>query len=132
MSDTRRGWDFDEGCTDVRTAFLRCPTDRLSDGTFVVGESGGLDWDAGDDQETAVDPEVEHEIGSIIAGLLPIEESGAVEVLATWRQTRTAMTQKKLIRGLRPEACPYRSDSNKVAGGGGGRGRGWTKWSCSA
>ena len=30
-----------------------------------------------------------------------MEESDAIEVLATWKQTRTAMTQEKLNRGLR-------------------------------
>ena len=49
-----------------------------------------------------MDPEVEHEIESAIAGLEPFEESDAVGVLATWRQTKTAMTEEKWTRGLRP------------------------------
>ena len=46
--------------------------------------------------------ELEHEIEAMIAGAEPIEESDAVEVLATWRPTRTAMIQARVSRGLRP------------------------------
>ena len=45
---------------------------------------------------------VEQEIESINAGLEPIEEKDAVDVLAAWRQTRTAMTHEILTRGLHP------------------------------
>ena len=56
-----------------------------------------------DGQETVVDPEVEHEIEAVVAGLEPSEEGDAVEVLATWRSTRTSMTQENSTRGcLRP------------------------------
>ena len=89
MSATRGSWDFDEVCTAVRTAFP-------SHGAFAVGES-----DAQDGQATVVDPEVGTSTEAMIAGLQPIEESDAVEVLA-WRQTRTAKRREKLTRGLRP------------------------------
>ena len=50
-----------------------------------------------------VDPEVEHEIEAVVTGLEPSEEGDAVEVLATWRSTRTSMTQENSTRGcLRP------------------------------
>ena len=57
-----------------------------------------------DGQETVVDPEVEHEIEAVVAGLVePSENSDAAEVLATWRSTRTLMTQENSTRGcLRP------------------------------
>ena len=56
-----------------------------------------------DGQETVVDLEVEHEIEAVVTGLEPSEESDAVEVLATWRSTRTSMTQENSTRGcLRP------------------------------
>ena len=48
-----------------------------------------------------MDAEVEHEIEDKIEGVEAIAESDAVEVLATWRQKRTA-TQEKLTLGLRP------------------------------
>ena len=52
-------------------------------------------------QDHGGDTELESEIEAVVGALEPIEESDAVEVLATWKQTRTAMTQEKLSRGLR-------------------------------
>ena len=47
-----------------------------------------------DGQERVVDPEVEHEIEAVVTGLEPSEERYAAEVLATWRSTRSLMTQE--------------------------------------
>ena len=44
--------------------------------------------------------------------LEPTEESDAVEVLATWKHTRTAMNQEKLNRGLR---TPVYQHSNRTS-----------------
>ena len=77
--------------------------DRFLHGTFAVGESEeGLELNVEDDPETQGDTEAEREIEAIIAGVEPIEESDAVEVLTTWRHTRTAVTLDKLTRGRRP------------------------------
>ena len=45
------------------------------------------------------DAEFESEIEAIVGALLPVEGSDAVEVLATRKQTRKAVTQEKLSRG---------------------------------
>ena len=54
------------------------------------------------------DVELESEIAAIVGGLEPIEGIDALEVLATRKQTRTAMVQEKLNRRLR---TPVRQDS---------------------
>ena len=48
--------------------------------------------------EMIVGTKVQYEIETITAGVEPIEESGAVGVIATWRQPKTAMPKEKLAR----------------------------------
>ena len=76
--------------------FLGCPQDRWSHGTFGVEELEGRVED-----ETQYHVEFGDDAEFEFVGVLePIEEREAVEVLATWKQTKTAMTQEKLKRGL--------------------------------
>ena len=82
--------------------FLGCPPDRWSHGTFGVEElEDRPDHELQDPVDFGGDTEFESEIEAIVGALEPIEESDAIEVLSTWKQTRTAMTQEKLNRGLR-------------------------------
>ena len=102
MSATRRSWEFDEVCAAIRTSFLGCPPDRWSHGTFGVDElEDRPDHELQDPVDFGGDTEFESEIEAIVGALEPTEESDAIEVLSTWKQTRTAMTQEKLNRGLR-------------------------------
>ena len=45
------------------------------------------------------DAELDSEIKAAVGALESIEETDAVEVLATWKETRMAITQKNLSRG---------------------------------
>ena len=78
----------------IQTSFPGCPPDRCSHGTFDVEE---LD-DRIEHVEFGDDAELESENEAIVGALEPTEESDAVEVLATWKQTKTAMAQVKLNR----------------------------------
>ena len=61
----------------------------------------------------AGDVELESEIEAIVAGALePTEEHDAVEVLAAWKQTGSAIKQEKLSRGLKTPVYP---NSNNTA-----------------
>ena len=67
-----------------------------------------------DHVEFGDDVEQESGIEAIVGALEPIEESDAIEVLATWKLTWTAMAQEKLNRGLRTPARQH-SNSTPVA-----------------
>ena len=58
------------------------------------------------------DTEFESEIEAVVGALEAIEESDAIEALATWKQTRAAMAQEKLNRGLR---TPVHQHSNSTS-----------------
>ena len=99
MSATRRRWEFDEKRTAIRTSFLGCPPDRR--GEFGVDElEDRVEAEPQDHVDLGSDAEFEPEIEAIVGALEPREESDTVEVLATWTQTRRAMNQEKLNRGL--------------------------------
>ena len=59
--------------------------DGVTDGTQDHVEFGG-------------DAEFESETEAIVGALGPIEESDAIEVFATWKQTRTATTREAQSR----------------------------------
>ena len=65
-----------------------------------------------DNVEFGDDDERKSEIEAIVGALERKEESDAIEVLATWKETRTAMAQEKLNRGLR---TPVRQHSNSTS-----------------
>ena len=89
-----------------------CPLDLWSDGTFSVEElEDKIEDEPKDHVEFGDDEELESEIEAIVGSLEPTEESDAIEVLTTWKQTRTAMAQEKLNRGLR---TPVRQHSNST------------------
>ena len=113
MSATRRSWEFDEVCTAIRTSFPGCPPDRWSHGTFGVDELEDRPEDElQDDVDFGGDTEFESEIEAIVGALETMEESDGTDVFATWKQTRTAMTQEKLNRGLR---TPVYQHSNSTS-----------------
>ena len=58
------------------------------------------------------DTEFESEIEAVVGALEAIEESDAIEAHATWQQTRAAMAQEKLNRGLR---TPVHQHSNSTS-----------------
>ena len=64
-----------------------------------------------DHVEIEDDDERESEIEALVGALERKEESDAIEVLATWKETRTAMAHEKLNRGLR---TPVRQHSNRT------------------
>ena len=64
-----------------------------------------------DHVEFGDDAELGSEIEAIVGALETTEESDAIEVLATLKQTRTAMAQEKLSRGL---GTPVRQHSNST------------------
>ena len=71
--------------------------------------------------ESGDDAEFESEIEAIVGALGTIEESDAIEVPATWKQTRTAMTQEKLTRNFpKPDlarlACRIRCCNSREVG----------------
>ena len=112
MSATRRSWEFDDVCMAIRTSFPGCPPDRWPLGTCGVEElEGRIEDETQDHVEFGDDAELESELEAIARALEPMEESDAIEVLATWKQTRTAMVQEKLNRGLR---TPVRHHSNST------------------
>ena len=61
------------------------------------------------------DVEFGSEIEAIVAALEPIEESDLVEVLATWKQTRTATAQEKLNRRTPVRQCSNSTPIDKHA-----------------
>ena len=77
--------------------FLVVHLAQWSHGTFGVDE---LEVRSEDEPQDHVDVggygEFESEIEAIVGALEPIEESDAVEALATWKQIRTAMNQQKI------------------------------------
>ena len=71
--------------------------DLWSHGTFGVHElEDRVEDEPQDHMDFGSDAEFESEVEAIVAALRPISESDAVEVPATWKQTRMAMTQEKL------------------------------------
>ena len=66
------------------------------------------------EDELGGDAEFESAIEAIVGALEPIEESDAVEVLASWKQTRTATNQEKLNRDLRTPVYQH-SNSTSIA-----------------
>ena len=66
---------------------------QWSRGAFGVDELGDRVVDEPQDHvDFGGDREFDSEIKAIVGALEPTEESDAVEVLATWKQTRTTMT----------------------------------------
>ena len=60
----------------------------------------GPDWD----DENQVEPDDSKDVQALLtelgeSNIEPIDEEVAVEVLATWKDTRQAMNQEKLSRG---------------------------------
>ncbi|CAK0862474.1 unnamed protein product [Prorocentrum cordatum] len=106
MSATHRSWNVEEVCTAIRTAFPGVPPERLTQTAFAVEEEHG-DTEVGPPPEhyaeESVEDDITDEIDAIVQAAEPIDEADAVEILATWKQTRTAMTKEKLDRGLRPQ-----------------------------
>ena len=78
---------------------------RLVDGAF-----GEMEDRVEDEPQDHVDfgsnAEFQSEVEAIVGAPESIEESDAVEVLATWKQTRTATNQEKLSRRLRVRNFP--------------------------
>ena len=100
MSAARRSWKFEEVYTAIRTSFLGCPLDRWSHGAFGVDElEDRVEHEPQDLVDFGDDAEFESEIEAVVGALQPVEDSDAVEVLATRKQTRKAVTQEKLSRG---------------------------------
>ena len=97
----------------AETSFPGCPSDRWSRGPLGVEElEDRIEGETQDHVEFGDDAELESEIGAIEGALEPLEESDTIEVLATLKQTRTAMTQEKLSRGLR---APVRQHTNSTS-----------------
>ena len=87
-------------CTAIQTSFPDCPQDWWSHRTFGVEKLEDRAEDETQDHvEFGDDSEFESELEAIVGALEPMEESDAIEVLATWKQIKTAMTQEKLIEG---------------------------------
>ncbi|CAK0911130.1 unnamed protein product, partial [Prorocentrum cordatum] len=105
MSATHLSWNVDEVCTAIRTAFPGIPPERLTQAACAVEEEF-VDSEAPPPpepyQEEGAEDDVTQEIDAIVQAAEPIEESDAVEILATWKQTRVAMNKERLDRGLRP------------------------------
>ena len=97
MSATRRSWEFDDVCMAIRTSFPGCPPDRRSHGWRNLKTRSRTK--PHDHVEFGDDAEVESETEAIVGAQESLEESDANEVLATWKQARTATAQEKLNRG---------------------------------
>ncbi|CAK0792131.1 unnamed protein product, partial [Prorocentrum cordatum] len=91
---------------DGAAAYKEFHQERLTQMAFAVEEEHG-DTEVGPPpepyQEESVEDDITDEIDAIVQAAEPIDEADAVEILATWKQTRTAMTKEKLDRGLRPQ-----------------------------
>ena len=99
MSATRRSWKFDDVCTAIPTSFPGAPPIRWSHGTPSVWTNRKrVEDETQDHVEFGDDAEFESEIEAIVGALEPTEESDATEVLATWKQTRTAMAHSRTVR----------------------------------
>ena len=109
MSEIRRSCKLHDVCMAIRTSFPGSPADRWFHGTF------GVEWiedETQDHVEFGDDAELESEIEAIVGGLEPIEESDAIEVLATWKKNQDGMAQEKLNLGL---TTPVRQNSNSTS-----------------
>ncbi|CAK0868212.1 unnamed protein product [Prorocentrum cordatum] len=116
MSATHRSWHVDEVCTALRTAFPGVPTETLAQATYAAEEEHGeTDFPQMLEpyKDEGAEDDVTREIDAIVQAAEPIDESDAVEILATWKQTRVAMNREKLDRGLKCFRCKKIGDFNK-------------------
>ena len=101
-SATSRRWHWDEECTAIRPASPGASLERLTQAARAMEEEiedGEFSPPEPYPEEGAVaEGEVTEEIDAIAQAAEPIEESDAVEILATWKQTRVAMNKQCLDR----------------------------------
>ena len=89
--------------TAICTAFPECPPELLPHGSFAVEDLEDTKAvGAREELDMATDQEMEFEVDAIVAALDPPKiVTLSIAVLPAWHQTRVAMTQETLTRGLR-------------------------------
>lgn len=116
MSATHRSWHIEAVCTAIRTAFPGVPPQRLLHAAYAVQHEETI---VPVGVEGRADTKMEEEIDASIQAVEPepLEDVDAIEVLATWKQTREAMTKEKLDRGAkgRPPSSPSRQELDRLA-----------------
>jgi len=101
LAASQRSWKFDNLAVALTTTYPRVLPEH---GVHVVE---GQDWD----DENQVDLNDPKNVQALLtelddSNIEPIDEEVAVEVLATWKDTRQAMNQEKLSRGFRAAPQP--------------------------
>jgi hypothetical protein len=105
LAASQRQWGFNEIAAALRTTYPRqMPTTN-------VHEASAWPDDEPEKQAAVAEPrrddddnyDIETEINEILAdGDEPIDEEDAIDILATWKETRAAMNKEKLQRGFKP------------------------------
>ena len=101
LAASQRSWKFDNLAMALTTTYPRVLPEH---GVHAVE---GLEWD----DENQVELDDSNDAQALLAeldesNLEPVDEEVAVEVLATWKDTRHAMNQEKLSRGFRAAPQP--------------------------
>lgn len=102
LAASQRKWEFEEVCIALRTTFPGTISERGPSGAHAVDAWTMESHDPVEDMEAEEQHPEDAEIEALVMSLTdePMEEEASLEVLATWKEARTAITQTKLQRGF--------------------------------
>ncbi|CAK0846977.1 unnamed protein product [Prorocentrum cordatum] len=102
LAASQRQWGFSEMSAAIRTAYPKqMPTSQVHEVNAWEDRSATAPTaSAAEATSTIEEDDVEAEINELLGEEDPIDEEDAIDILATWKETRTAMTKEKLQRGL--------------------------------
>jgi hypothetical protein len=105
LAASQKQWGFEEIASALRTTYPKqMPSAHIhavsADGNSVYPDGVPAPVAAATSQEDP-DDVTEAEINALVEDDSPIEEEDAIDILATWKETRSAMSKERLQRGFR-------------------------------